>query len=157
MIKSLLQELAPKTSACLPTECLLHNRADQFSLAMIYRRIMEGFSTKDMRALLGGCVLESTTRTMLRGLGMSTRAYQRHRNDKGDVRLTALQSALAYQYAQVLERSTRVFGTQTFAEEWLGQPCKFLDGNVPLSMVENVIGAQAVEEYLKRIEYGVYQ
>lgn len=66
------------------------------------------------------------------------------------------QSTVAFQYAKVMEHAIKVFGTQKLAEEWLGSPCKYLGGNVPLNIVENPVGFWAVEDYLKRIEYGVY-
>jgi len=50
-----------------------------------------------------------------------------------------------------------VFGSQPLAEEWLGRPSQFLRGGVPLDMIDNPVGFQAVEDYLERIEYGVYQ
>lgn len=157
MIQSRLQNPATASSPRRPTDYLLLEDADNCSLLMIYRHIMGGFAMKGVEALLASCVLQSTRRTMIRALGVSTRTAERHRNIRGDVRLTPQQSALAFQYAQVLELSTSVFGKQTRAEEWLGRPCRSLDGNVPLIMVENVFGAQAVDNYLRRIEMGVYQ
>jgi len=71
--------------------------------------------------------------------------------------LNSQQSAVAFQYAKVLEHAMNVFGTQKLAEEWLGRPCKHLDGDVPLDVIDNPFGFQAVEDYLERIEYGVYQ
>jgi len=32
-----------------------------------------------------------------------------------------------------------------------------LNGNVPLDVIDNPAGLQAIENYLERIEYGVYQ
>lgn len=60
-------------------------------------------------------------------------------------------------YAQVLAHATNVFGSQPLAEEWLRRPCKFLEGGVPLDMIDNPVGLQTIEGYLDRIEYGVYQ
>ena len=59
-------------------------------------------------------------------------------------------------YAKVLEHAINVFGSQQLAEEWLGRPCKFLEGGVPLDMLDNPIGFRAVEDYLDRVQYGVY-
>jgi putative toxin-antitoxin system antitoxin component (TIGR02293 family) len=157
MIQSLLQEPDTATAARQPMTCLLREDSDQLSLPMIYQRIVDGFAMKDMEAFIMSCVLESTAQTIIRALGLPIRASQRQQRTQKDVRLTPKQSALAFQYAQVLERSTLVFGTQTDAEEWLRRPCRSLDGNVPLIMVENMIGAQLVDEYLKRVESGVYQ
>ena len=66
-------------------------------------------------------------------------------------------SAVAFQFAKVLEHATTVFGTQRLAEEWLDRPCKHLAGNVPLDLIDNSLGFQVVEDYLERVELGVYQ
>ena len=157
MIQPLLQEPDTETAARRPMTCLLRENTDQLSLSMIYQRIVDGFAMEDMEAFIKSCALESTAQTIVRALGLPIRASQRRQSNQKDFRLTPSQSALAFQYAQVLERSTLVFGTQTDAEEWLRRPCRSLNGNVPLIMVENVIGAQLVCEYLKRVESGVYQ
>ena len=64
---------------------------------------------------------------------------------------------MAFQFARVLEHAISVFGSLKLAEEWLGRPCRYLDGEVPLDVIDNPIGFQTVEDYLQRIEYGVYQ
>lgn len=157
MIQPLVQDGDSAGSAHGAIACLLGEDADKISLTMLYRRIMDGFPKKDVEAFLASCVCKSTKETMMSRLGMSSRPRRNHQRTDGGVRLTAPQSAQAFQYAQMLERSILVFGTQASAEEWLGRPCRSLDGNVPLIMVENSIGAQVVDEYLRRIESGVYQ
>jgi hypothetical protein len=114
-----------------PTECLLHGDPELLSPPMIYKRTIKGFVLKDVKAMLGSSAEPAM--------------------------LNPQQSALAFQFAKVLEHATKVFGTLTLAEEWLGRPCKFLDGELPLEVIDNPIGFQAVEDYLERIEYGVYQ
>lgn len=61
------------------------------------------------------------------------------------------------QYNKVLERAIAVFGNQKLAEEWLGRPCKYFNGELPLAIITDPVGLQAVEAYLQRIERGVYQ
>src|SRR3546814_6105491 len=74
--------------------------------------------------------------------------------------LNSQQSAVAFQYAKVLEHAMNVFGTQKLAEEWLGRPCKHLDGDVPLDVIDNPFGRS--EEHtselqsLMRISYAVF-
>ncbi|WP_367399723.1 antitoxin Xre/MbcA/ParS toxin-binding domain-containing protein [Pseudomonas migulae] len=43
------------------------------------------------------------------------------------------------------------------AEDWLKTPCKYLHGNIPLELIGNALGYQVVEDYMTRIEQGVYQ
>lgn len=100
--------------------------------------------------------LYSTKNIMSRILGRSNSTVRRQ-GSKQPAHLNSQQSSVAFQYAKVLEHAIDVFGSQKLAEEWLGRPCKSLDGDVPLDIVENSVGYQAVEDYLERIESGVYQ
>lgn len=139
-----------------PTEYLIRD-AGQLSPVMLCRCITEGFTLKDVQAMLRVSRLLSTNQIINVIMGKSRRAIARLSRSEHVVRLTPQQSAVAFQYAKVFEHATAVFGTQRGAEEWLGRPCDFLDGNVPLAIVDNCIGFQVVEDYLLRIEYGVYQ
>jgi len=65
--------------------------------------------------------------------------------------------AMSSQYYKVLERAINVFGNQKLAEEWLGRPCRYFDGELPLAIIVDPVGLQAVEAYLQRIERGIYQ
>ncbi len=61
------------------------------------------------------------------------------------------------QYNKVLERAITVFGNQKLAEEWFGRPCRYFNGELPLAIITDPVGLQAVEAYLQRIARGVYQ
>lgn len=69
----------------------------------------------------------------------------------------AAASAADLLYAKVRDRAIDVFGNQRLAEEWLGRPCRYLDGDVPQDVIDNPERLQTVEAYLERIKYGVYQ
>ena len=58
------------------------------------------------------------------------------KTDDGTSRLNASQSAVAFQFAKVLEYATTVFGSLPLAEEWLQKPCRHLADLVPLTLVE---------------------
>lgn len=57
----------------------------------------------------------------------------------------------------MLDRAIEVFGNQKLALEWMGRPCRYLDGDVPQDVIGNPSRIQAVEAYLERITHGVYQ
>ncbi|SDT25288.1 DUF2384 domain-containing protein [Pseudomonas fuscovaginae UPB0736] len=139
-----------------PTEYLLRNDMDQLSSVMVYRLTIKGFALKDVQDMLSLSDLFSNKKIMSRIVGKSIRTLQRQ-GTRQPALLNAQQSAVAFQYAKVLEHAITVFGTQKLAEEWLGRPCKYLDGDVPLDVIDNPVGFQAVEDYLERVEYGVYQ
>lgn len=143
----------PASAARRPTEYLFQSDADQLSPVMIYRLTVKGFDVKDVLAISN---LYSTKKIMRRIVGKPIRKIQRQ-GSKQPAHLNSQQSAVAFQYAKVLEHAINVFGTQKLAEEWLGRPCKYLDGDVPLDVIDNPMGFQTVEDYLERIEYGVYQ
>lgn len=140
-----------------PTEYLLQVDAGQLSQVMVYKLTVKGFELKDVQDMLSTSDLYSTNKVMSRIIGKSIRTLQRQGSSKQPAHLNAQQSAVAFQYAKVLEHAIHVFGTQKLAEEWLGRPCKYLEGDVPLNVIDNPIGFQTVEDYLERIEYGVYQ
>ncbi|MFD2645581.1 type II RES/Xre toxin-antitoxin system antitoxin [Pseudomonas japonica] len=139
-----------------PTEYLLREDVGQLSPVMVYRLTAKGFDLKDVQAMLALSDLYSTKKIMSRIVGKSVRTLQRQ-GSKQEAHLNSQQSAVAFQFARVLEHAINVFGSLRLAEEWLGRPCKHLDGDVPLDMIDNPVGFQAVEDYLERIEYGVYQ
>lgn len=67
------------------------------------------------------------------------------------------EAAATLLYARVWDRAIDVFGNQRLAEEWLGRPCRYLDGDVPQDVIDKPDRFQAVEAYLERIRHGVYQ
>lgn len=139
-----------------PTEYLLRIDIGQLSPVMLYQLTNKGFALKDVQDMLSLSELFATNKIMSRIVGKSIRTLQRQ-GAKQPAQLNSQQSAVAFQYAKVLEHAISVFGSQKLAEEWLGRPCKYLDGTVPLDVIDNPVGFQAVEDYLERIRYGVYQ
>jgi putative toxin-antitoxin system antitoxin component (TIGR02293 family) len=139
-----------------PTEVLLHGRKGDTRMLVI-RYTLEGFDLSDVRDMLAISALYMEHDLIQRITGKSIRTVQRLTKETQKVRLNQQQSTVAFQYAQTLEHATDVFGNLSLAEDWLQKPCKYLDGHVPLELVDNSLGFQAVEDYLTRIEYGVYQ
>jgi putative toxin-antitoxin system antitoxin component (TIGR02293 family) len=56
----------------------------------------------------------------------------------------------------ILTRATSVFGSRTAAEQWLAQPATGLDQRRPIDLLITPAGVELVEDFLGRIEYGVY-
>ncbi|KAA0986303.1 DUF2384 domain-containing protein [Pseudomonas sp. ANT_J12] len=140
-----------------PTEYLTQVKIEQLSQLSIFLLAMEGFALKDVQAMLSISELYSSSRVIGRIVGKSIRTSQRQGDDSKTARLNVQQDAVAFQYAKVLEHATTVFGALRLAEEWLDRPCKHLAGSVPLDLIDNSLGFQAVEDYLERVELGVYQ
>jgi uncharacterized protein (DUF2384 family) len=123
-----------------PTEILLRGDSALLSPVMVYKLIAEGFDIKDVQDMILISDLYSAEKILSRIVGKSTRTIQRQSNGNPTVRLSCLQSAVAFQYATVLERATKVFGTQKLAENWRGRPCGYFDGEIPLDVVGNPVG-----------------
>ncbi|MVV49694.1 DUF2384 domain-containing protein [Pseudomonas sp. PB120] len=139
-----------------PTEVLLNGRKGDTRM-LIIRYTQEGFDLNDVRDMLSSSKLYMEHGLLERITGKSIRTVQRLAKETEPVRLNQQQSTIAFQYAQTLEHSINVFGDQQLAEDWLKKPCKYLDGHIPLELIDNSFGFQVVEDYLTRIEHGVYQ
>lgn len=139
-----------------PTAYLFGGESGNLSTIRIYLLTKDGFQLKDVQNMLSSSALYSTQKVWSRIVGKSVRTIQRQ-GSKQPAQLNSQQSAVAFQYAKVLEHAIAVFGTQKAAEDWLGSPCKYLEGGVPLDLIDNPVGFQAVEDYLERVELGVYQ
>jgi putative toxin-antitoxin system antitoxin component (TIGR02293 family) len=145
-----------KRVARKPTEVLLHGRNGDTRM-LIIRYTQEGFDLSDVRDMISISDLYMEHDLVQRITGKSLRTVQRLAKETQPVRLNQQQSTVAFQFAQVLEHAINVFGDQQLAEDWLKKPCKYLEGHVPLELIDNSLGFQVVEDYLTRIEHGVYQ
>jgi putative toxin-antitoxin system antitoxin component (TIGR02293 family) len=58
--------------------------------------------------------------------------------------------------AEILTRATTLFGSQAAAEQWLERPAIGLDQRRPIDLMTTPAGLELVEDFLGRIEYGVY-
>lgn len=146
-----------QSNARTPTEYILGRDAVPHSAVSIYELSDTGLALENVRAMISNSDLYSTRNVLQRILNAS--AEERHHDELSDlpVHLDSKQCAVAFQYAQILEYATHVFGTQAFAEDWLGRSCKYLNNVVPLDFAGQANGFENVWNYLERIEHGVYQ
>ena len=59
-------------------------------------------------------------------------------------------------YAAILAKAVAQFGTAEAAERWVAAPAMGLDQRRPIDLLTTPAGVQLVEEFLARLEYGVY-
>jgi putative toxin-antitoxin system antitoxin component (TIGR02293 family) len=88
-------------------------------------------------------------------LGMSLRTRQRREKHPTEL-LSQEQSGRTWKFAEILTRATPLFGSQAAAEQWLEQPAIGLNQRRPIDLMTTPAGLELVEDYLGRIEYGVY-
>jgi putative toxin-antitoxin system antitoxin component (TIGR02293 family) len=88
-------------------------------------------------------------------LGISLRTRQRREKHPMEL-LSQEQTGRTWKFAEILTRATPLFGSQAAAEQWLEQPATGLDQRRPIDLMTTPAGLELVEDYLGRIEYGVY-
>ncbi|MGO4686203.1 type II RES/Xre toxin-antitoxin system antitoxin [Hyphomicrobium sp. 2TAF46] len=87
-------------------------------------------------------------------VGMSVRTMQRLGGRSKP--LSPEQSGRTVEFAKVLARATEILGSQDEAERWMKRPALGLDRRLPIELLTTNAGADLVEDYLTRLEYGVY-
>lgn len=88
-------------------------------------------------------------------IGMSARTRQRREKHPTEL-LSQDQAGRTWKFAEILTRATSVFGSRTAAEQWLVEPAIGLDRRRPIDLLSTPAGLELVEDFLGRLEYGVY-
>ena len=124
----------------------------------VHDLLLDGLPVRAVGALIANLrVLNFQKTASLDGaVGMSLRTFQRHKEQATTKTLSQEQSGKAWKFAETLSRATSVFGSQEEAETWLDRPALGLDGRRPIDLLATPAGVELVEEFLTRLEYGVY-
>jgi putative toxin-antitoxin system antitoxin component (TIGR02293 family) len=88
-------------------------------------------------------------------LGISTRTLRRQ-SEAPDKQMPADLASKAWLFAETLAKATEVFGGKEAAEQWMSRPAVGLSGQRPIDLLQTVQGAELVNDFLTRLEYGVY-
>lgn len=86
-------------------------------------------------------------------LGISKATINRRRSTG---RLTPSESARVVGFARLLDKAVAVLEGEDHARQWLSSPQFGLGGAIPLEYACTEVGAHEVENFLGRIEHGVY-
>ena len=62
----------------------------------------------------------------------------------------------AWVLAEVLAKASCVFGGFEAAQSWLTEPAVGLNRQRPIDLLRTIQGAEVVDDFLVRLEYGVY-
>lgn len=125
------------------------------SMLDAHELLLKGLPTSALDHLMQRLVLLHRTDSLEKAVGMSLRTYQR-RKDTPTKSLSQEQSGRAWKFAEILSRATDLFGSQAKAEQWLEEPAIGLDRFRPIDLLATPAGVELVEDYLTRLEYGVY-
>ncbi|MFC3204780.1 type II RES/Xre toxin-antitoxin system antitoxin [Aquamicrobium soli] len=117
--------------------------------------LLHGLPGSALDHLVGRLVFIHKTESLEKAVGMSLRTYQR-RKDTPSKPLSQEQSGRTWKFAEILAKATDVLGSQAEAEQWLERPAIGLDQRRPIDLLSTPAGIELVEDYLERLEYGVY-
>lgn len=87
-------------------------------------------------------------------LGVPLRTFQRWVGGP-DKKLDATTGGRYYRAIKIVQHATTLLGSTVTTLEWLRSPQRALGFRVPLELLATEPGAEAVEDLLGRIEYGV--
>ncbi|WP_417240558.1 antitoxin Xre/MbcA/ParS toxin-binding domain-containing protein [Celeribacter halophilus] len=93
--------------------------------------------------------------TLEKAIGISPRTLQHHKKDISKP-LSIEQSNRIWRFAKILGRAIDVLGSKEEAEMWMNQPAFGLENRKPIDLLASAPGAEAVQDYLTRVEYGIY-
>jgi len=122
----------------------------------VHEVLVRGLPETAVLHLIKNLVAAHSTASIEKAFGMSIRTIQR-RKKRGPVKpLSQEQSGRTWKFAEILTKATTVFGTQQEAEQWLERPAIGLNQHRPIDLLATTAGAKIVEDFLDRLEYGVY-
>lgn len=117
--------------------------------------LLQGMPTKALTHLVQNLVIIDWDDAFAKAVGMSERTFQRHTTAAAKA-LSPEQSGRAWKFAEILAQASAVFGSKEDGEQWLEQPAVGLDGRRPIDLLATPAGVELVEDFLVRLEYGVY-
>lgn len=88
-------------------------------------------------------------------LGISARTLRRQK-DAPKKPMPADLASKTWLFAETLAKASEVLGGKDRAEEWMSKPATGLDGQRPVDLLQTVQGAEIVDDFLTRLEHGVY-
>ncbi|MNG00596.1 hypothetical protein D3C84_835380 [compost metagenome] len=121
----------------------------------IYRAVKNGFSLQSVLNMIENSTVYKQSGVLSKIVGASDRTLARRLKTPNEA-LTPEQSTRALNYAEVLEKATGVLGSRELAEQWMVKPARGLDGETPIDLISNSVGYELVNDFLTRMEYGVY-
>jgi putative toxin-antitoxin system antitoxin component (TIGR02293 family) len=120
-----------------------------------HEMLLKGLPPRALSYLVDHLVSLRWDDSFAKAIGMSQRTYQRHTSTSVS-HLSPEQSGRTWKLAEILARATSVFGSKEEAEQWLERPAMGLNQRKPIDLLATPAGLELVEEFLVRLEHGVY-
>jgi putative toxin-antitoxin system antitoxin component (TIGR02293 family) len=121
----------------------------------VHEMILKGLPGRGLKALIEGLVSLDRTESLEKAVGISLRTFQRVK-ETPERPLSPEQSGRTWKFAEILAQASTVLGSREEAERWLERPAIGLNQQRPIDLLATPAGVRLVEEFLSRIEYGVY-
>ncbi|WP_417244543.1 antitoxin Xre/MbcA/ParS toxin-binding domain-containing protein [Celeribacter sp.] len=118
--------------------------------------IVRGLPLTALIHLVNETPMLSSGDTLEKAIGISPRTLQRHKKEDTSKPLSVEQSNRIWRFTKILGRAIEVLGSKEEAELWMGQPAFGLENRKPIDLLASAPGAEVVQDYLTRIEYGIY-
>ena len=117
--------------------------------------LLKGLPGRALTHLIDRLVIMHWATSLEKAVGISLRTLQRRKNAPAEP-LSQEQSGRTWKFAEILAKATAVLGSQEEAEQWLERPAIGLDQRRPIDLLATPAGVEMVEDFLERLEYGVY-
>jgi putative toxin-antitoxin system antitoxin component (TIGR02293 family) len=121
-----------------------------------HEQILRGFPGAALTSLVANVACIQNPEALEKAVGISQRTLQRRKAEDKPKALSAEQSSRAWKFAEVVAKAAALFGSQEEGEAWLQRPAMGLNRRRPIDLLSTTAGTELVEQYLERIEYGVY-
>jgi putative toxin-antitoxin system antitoxin component (TIGR02293 family) len=120
-----------------------------------HEMLLKGLPSRALLHLVENLAFLRWDDSFAKAIGMSHRTYQRHAS-VGAKPLSPEQSGRTWKLAEILAKATAIFGSKEEAEQWLERPAVGLDQHKPIDLLATPAGIDLVEDFLVRLEHGVY-
>jgi putative toxin-antitoxin system antitoxin component (TIGR02293 family) len=120
-----------------------------------HEMLLSGLPSRALSHLVENLVFLRWDDSFAKAIGMSHRTYQRHTSTNVK-QLNPEQSGRTWKLAEILTKAVSVFGSKEEAEQWLERPAIGLNQRKPIDLLATPAGVELVEDFLVRLEYGVY-
>ena len=121
----------------------------------VHALILDGIPGNALMHLVDRLTALGKSASFENAVGMSMRTFQRRKSAPASP-LSMEQSARTWKFAQILAKAIEIFGSQEEAEQWMLRPAIGLDQHKPIDLLATPAGSEVVQDFLERLEYGVY-
>ncbi|WP_444679693.1 type II RES/Xre toxin-antitoxin system antitoxin [Halomonas sp. E19] len=134
---------------------LLGNQAAKTRSAFeVHEMIEKGLPSKEVIHFIESVNLFHDKLIVSKVIGMSERTLYRRVNKPEP--LSAEQSSRTWRFAEILTKAEDVFGDPEEAQRWMTTPAMGLEGRKPIDLITTQVGYELVDDFLTRLDYGVY-